>query len=252
MKPEPAAAITAASAAADAMGTLAAAGIPPDLPLAGHARLLSLLHDSARLLADALQTEARLTGHALMLPLGTISEILLIDDAARARGALTRAAHFTDAAADHLRQAWREAAAPAVAEDGPGAGPSGDALVIRRAREASHRAADLADALTAAEHHADGGIPALALITGHRQVAEALYAGVAQLAGTCAELREPLTDTISQLAPDGRARPGRAAGPLGDAAAQLRQAGRRVFDVQETLTGTLALHRLAAGAGAAP
>jgi hypothetical protein len=244
MKPEPAAAITAASAATEAMGTLFAADIPPDLPLAGHACLLSLLHDSARLLTDALQTEAGLTRAALMLPLDTASEILLIDDAAQAGAALTRAATLTDAAADHLRQAWRQVIAVNRAQDEPRLDINDGALLIRRAREASHRAADLADALTAAGHQA-GGVAALPLLTGHRQVTEALRAATAQLADTCGRLPVPLADALSRLSRTG-AHAGRATGPLSDAAAQLHQARRRIGKAQEPLTRGHALHRLAA------
>jgi hypothetical protein len=248
MRPEPAAAITAASAATEALDHLGRAGIPPGIPLAACARLTRLLYETARLLASALHTEAMLAEAVLMLTPGTAGGASLADDAARARTALTRAANLTGAAADHLRQAWREAMSAGMPADI--AGPDAGAVIIRRARQASHRGAELADALTAAGRRDGGGTPALALLTGHWQVTEALASSVASLAGTCAMLRAPLADAGSQLRPQHRARAHRAASSLDEAAAQLRPAWRRAAGARDALARGRALHQLAATAGA--
>jgi hypothetical protein len=247
MKPEPAAAIIAASATTEALDDLGRAGIPPAIPLAACARLTRLLYETARFLASALHTEAMLAEAALMLPPGTAGGASLADDAARARAALTRAASLTDAAAGHLRQAWREAMSAGVPEDI--AGPDAGEVIIRRARRASHRGADLADVLTAAGRRDGGGTPAPALLTGHWQVTEALASSVASLAGTCAKLRAPLDGAGSQLRPQHRARAHRAASALDEAAAQLRPAWRRACGARDALARGRALHQLAATAG---
>jgi hypothetical protein len=242
MKPRPAAAITTASALAEALHGLLGTGIHPDLPLAGHAAVLSLLQDTASLLADSLQTEARLTGTVLRFPLG-ISGTLLADAADSAHAELTRAGRLADAAADHLHRSHREATATA----GRGAEGGSSVLAIRHAREAANRAADLADVLAATERQPDSDpAAALALITGHLQITESLTWAITHLAERCRRLREPLADAFSQHGPQARQRAARATDPLDDAAYHLDQARRNAHRAQETLTHGLALHRTGA------
>jgi hypothetical protein len=234
VKPEPASAITAARALAEALSSLAGTGIPADLPLGGHARVLALLQDTARHLSDALHTEGGLTGAALMRQRDAGNESRLIEDADRARSALITAAHRTASAADRIREAWQEVTATGQSENGPMASPAG-ALLMRRAREASDRAADLASELAAAEQQA-GPVPALALLTGHRQITEAFHASTASLANACTWLQNPLICTLDQLGPGGRAHTTRITGPLGEAAGLLRNAQPSITAAQVTLT----------------
>jgi hypothetical protein len=234
VKPEPAAAIAAAGAAAEALSSLAGTGIPADLPLGGHARVLGLLQDTARHLCDSLHTEGALTEAALMLRLGAASDTVLISDADHARDALITAAHRTDSAADRIREAWQEVTACGQSETGPMANPLA-AVLMRRAREASDRAADLAGALAAAEQQA-GDVPAVALITGHRQITQALYASTASLGQVCRWLQNPLLYTMGELGPEGSARTTGVTGPLGEAAGLLREARPCITVARVTLT----------------
>ena len=245
MKPQPAAAIAAASAATEALLDLARTGIHPDTPLAFHADQLNLMHDMTSLLADALQTEARLAAAALTLPLGT-EGVPLREEADHVQARLARAGVLADVAADDLDHALRETRKRAAATTQditviPDGGP-----MYRRARIAAHRMADLADALIAAP-----GQPAaepLAVLTGHRQITEALTTAAGHLAHACTQLTGPITGAWNPArvgaGPGRNSRATLVTAPLASAAEMLGKARRLVFDAQGQITSVRELQHL--------
>jgi hypothetical protein len=232
-RPEPATAISAATSAVDALIILADACSQPGQPLAAHAATLRTLLDVARVMASLLPIEARLAARVLT-PAAHDSDSTEPADAGAARRRLQRAGVLTSAAADNLYHAWKETRGQARDSEGRD-GDADGGKVLRLALTARRRMNDLDDALTAAEYQR--ATPTLAMVAGHRQIAEALTIAAAHLSRACNQLRDPVADAYAALGPDARKRAVQATSALFHAATRFSDARLNLADAQHTLSG---------------
>jgi hypothetical protein len=243
VRAEPAAVVSAAHAAAEALARLEAAKIDPGMPLAGYLVPLGRVQNAARWGSNTLAYTGRLAAEAMTLS-GPLPEP---DAAPDVREKLKAAARQATAAADHAFAAWRqiERDLRAAGADTAGMQMTGRGPLVRLANAASVCVSELEAELTrAAARPVPAALPALA---GLEEITEAQALIMVRMGRFCGRLHSGITDAYGQLGREAAARSTRATAPLHQAGANLRRAATITNRAHTILAGTRTRARKTAG-----
>lgn len=248
-RPEPARAITASVALADAIERLARERTDPEMPPAAYVDVLARLRDTARSTASALRSERTaaadvLAAAVITAPRGN-EEISLPEAAAGVRSQLGRAVIYYSAASEHLHGAWRDVRA-LLRRTGSNTG-TGWCRFASLAKAAAD-AADTLDDVLAGTSLRDGEDTG-PLIAGHRELTAALDRGTGHFRFACEKVRGAIF-VSGVLEPEARKALASASEPAYSAALSLRDAQARIGDTTRVFTEAAKIRRILTGSDA--
>jgi hypothetical protein len=225
VKPEPAAAIRAGIATADTFTRLDNLGFDPDLSLRGYLEALARVRDATRSLVSVSILGKSLAAGSLSPRPGDPQTPAGAGVGGRYRSVFRHsadAAGYADVALSVLRRACAEL-------DGE---TDRTGHCLRVARDTATAAAEFRTAIARARQDRSG----LAVIAGHRQIADSLALCFIRAVSVYGQLADAVSTSGRTLASPGRRRlAGQAADSAGDARPKLRKAGEAASQAQHLL-----------------